>query len=65
MSRPMAERAPGAGDGDTHGDHGAPYGPERRALLASHHRRTLWIPWTLVALGLWTARYGSWDRLIV
>ena len=28
---------------------------DRRRMVVTHHRRTLWVWWTLVLLGLWTA----------
>jgi hypothetical protein len=37
---------------DHEGDHGGDDGDTRRMLVA-HHRRTLWIPWTLILLGAW------------
>lgn len=27
--------------------------PSTRQMLADHHRHTLWIPWTLILLGIW------------
>lgn len=36
-----------------HDGHAEPYSEARYAMLAQHHRQTLWIPWTLVLLGIW------------
>lgn len=47
VARPMA--------GQQHGDHGEPYSDARRQMLAQHHRQTLWVYWTLILLGIWTA----------
>ncbi|HVS66518.1 MAG TPA: hypothetical protein VMT85_23785 [Thermoanaerobaculia bacterium] len=33
--------------GHDHGDH------DRLEMLRLHHRHTLWIPWTILALGVW------------
>ena len=53
MTRPMAlqqieDQRAGQGGGD-HDEQ-----PTRHDKLVHHHRQTLWIPWTLVLLGLWT-----------
>lgn len=37
------------------GDHGEPYSSARWQLLQQHHRQTLWVPWLLILLGVWTA----------
>ena len=53
VSRPMAlqELEHGGQHGGQHGgEHG---GHDRGAMLVQHHRQTLWIPWTLVLLGVW------------
>lgn len=70
VTRPMAEREAGVLDapGDDHSGregsgeaghggagHGEPYSAARRELLAQHHEHTLWVPWTLLLLGVWTA----------
>ena len=42
------------GDEDEDGDaQGAMSDDERRDMLHMHHRQTLWIPWTLIILGVW------------
>ncbi|MDY7100626.1 MAG: vitamin K epoxide reductase family protein [Actinomycetota bacterium] len=61
MTRPMARQAMSteledhpdageAGDGAQEHDDEAAQAHQR---LVSHHRHTLWIPWTLVLLGIW------------
>lgn len=66
VSRPMAEHElkqhhqehHGDGDhggGDHGGGHGEPYSDARYQMLRMHHRQTLWIYWTLIMLGVWTA----------
>lgn len=53
MSRPM-QRPPGEhSDRHSGGGHGEPYDEMRREMLVGHHRRVLWIPWTLILLGVW------------
>src|SRR5690606_23925239 len=53
VGRPMAEQEAGGAGGEE--GHGPPYGDARREMLRTHHRHTLWVYWTLILLGLWTA----------
>ena len=46
VTRPMAQHS---------GDHGPPYSEMRHEMLAKHHEQTLWVYWTLLLLGIWTA----------
>lgn len=57
VTRPMSDhdQHAQAGDGNGHGDHGAPYSSQRYEMLRAHHRQTLWVYWTLIMLGVWTA----------
>lgn len=48
-TRPMAMDL----DGEEHTDHDGSEGPNPEEMLAEHHRKTLWIPWTLILLGAW------------
>ncbi len=50
VTRPMAERKQMEHDGG-----GEPYSDARYDMLNRHHRQTLWIYWTLILLGMWTA----------
>lgn len=56
VSRPQM----GGGDGEQeHGEHGSHQGggmseEHRQHMLHQHHKRTLWAPWTVIVLGLWT-----------
>ena len=45
VTRPMAEQQINGGHEDEK--------PSTVQMLESHHRQTLWIPWTLILLGLW------------
>lgn len=49
MSRPMPLQE---SDDRLQSEDGA---PSRRETLEVHHRQTLWVPWTLIVLGVWTA----------
>ena len=46
VTRPMALR-------DVDGDDASEDAPGPDDMLEQHHRTTLWIPWTLILLGLW------------
>lgn len=35
------------------GDYGAPYSDKRYGLLRKHHQQVLWIPWSLILIGVW------------
>lgn len=62
---PLAQHAQGGDGGGDHGDHGdhggggdggggeGGGGHDRHQMLRRHHRHTLWIPWTILALGVW------------
>ena len=53
VTRPMSLRELDddlGADGDGHGDDQQ----STQEVLAVHHRHTLWIPWTLILLGVWT-----------
>lgn len=52
VTRPMAHAAPPAHEDD---GPGAPYSPARYRMLQQHHEQILWVYWTLILLGLWTA----------
>lgn len=54
MTRPHGEGPNGDGGGGGSG-HGPPYSDQRREMLRAHHRQTLWVYWTLILLGAWTA----------
>lgn len=74
VARPMARREhhhdeaapqdPGGG-GEQPAEHGQMTPKQRQQMLHDHHRRTLWVYWTLVLLGCWmllsplTFSYGS------
>jgi len=51
VSRPMALQEARASGGH---EHGPPYSDARHAILREHHRHTLWVPWTVLLLGVWT-----------
>lgn len=56
VTRPMAEMEMQSGDDHNHqGDHGDHHmsRDDRREMLQSHHRQTLWVYWTLPLLGCW------------
>lgn len=47
----------GHGDGPDHSEdhgHGEPYSEARYSMLRRHHQHTLWVPWAILLLGLWT-----------
>lgn len=48
VTRPMAMHDTGRRNGSEAGE-----GSGREQMLEAHHRNTLWIPWTLVLLGVW------------
>lgn len=48
VTRPMALQDSHGEDGPEHGDHAS-----LEQMLETHHRHTLWIPWTLILLGAW------------
>ena len=65
MTRPMAlsdvdDRLQAGGDHDDHGgdeggdEPGGDGSDHRRKTLEVHHAQTIWLPWTLVLLGVWT-----------
>jgi uncharacterized membrane protein len=41
-------------DRDDHDDRHGGEGPSRREVLEVHHAQTVWVPWTLILLGVWT-----------
>ena len=57
VSRPMAEHEMMQHHEARHEDdgHGEPYSDARYEMLHMHHEQTLWIYWTLIMLGIWTA----------
>lgn len=56
VTRPMAEHEMKQHHEEHHGDgHGEPYSDARYQMLRMHHKQTLWIYWTLIMLGIWTA----------
>ena len=57
VARPMAQGTHGGAEAEHpggHGGHGTPYSAQRDEMLASHHRQTLWVYWTIILLGVWT-----------
>ncbi len=46
VTRPMMQHGQG---------HGEPYSEQRYRMLRMHHHQTLWIYWSLILLGAWTA----------
>ena len=61
VTRPMAEHELGVhgstGGEQQGGGHGSapPYSEQRWQMLRAHHRQTLWVYWSLILLGCWTA----------
>jgi uncharacterized membrane protein len=55
VTRPMAEAQHHNGEGENDGGHGPPYSERRFQMLRMHHRQTLWIYWSIILLGVWTA----------
>lgn len=57
VSRPMAMQHMQSHQGSNHEDHqgGDEDKPSMHEMLANHHRQVLWIPWTLILLGIWMA----------
>ena len=55
VSRPMAEREMHQSHDGGGMQHGEPYSDGRYQMLQMHHKQTLWIYWTLILLGAWTA----------
>lgn len=49
----MGERGVTRPGHETHGGHGGMSDEDRREMVREHHRKTLWIYWTLILLGLW------------
>ncbi len=54
VTRPTAEKQVREHQKEREG-HGAPYSDRRYRMLRTHHRQTLWVYWTLILLGAWTA----------
>lgn len=63
VTRPMGLREI---EGATPGDHDRDDGHDPEQMMLLHHRNTLWVPWTLMLLGLWLlvapATFGYTDE---